>query len=210
MKEGKIQVLDSPIAQVALTTLRHRESNSIQFRSAMEQLSRCLAFLSGSWRQASEIAVPTPLETTKGLHYDHPLCLVPVLRAGLGLVSSFELFYPEAVIGHVGLARDEATLEAKTYLDRLPLHLDEHEVMVLDPMLATGHSAGAALDLVKAKGASRILFISALAAPEGIEYLQKAHPDVDLITGVIDRELNDSGYILPGLGDAGDRLFGTL
>ncbi len=151
----------------------------------------------------------SPLHAFDGALLARPVALIPILRAGLGLHEGMMLLVPGASTGHVGLYRDPATLLPVQYYSRLPAHLDAAEVLVLDPMLATGQSAAAAVALVKAAGATRLQFACVLACPPGIAELQRAHPDVPVVTAAIDPELNDVGYIVPGLGDAGDRYFGT-
>ena len=153
--------------------------------------------------------VSTPLESTRGAVIRHPIVLVPILRAGLGLVGGFVEVIPEARVGHIGLYRDEETLQPVDYYFKVPRNLGQALVLVLDPMLATGGSAVAAIKYLKDKGARWIRFISLVAAPQGVKLLKKAHPDVEIYTCALDRTLNDHGYILPGLGDAGDRMFGT-
>lgn len=155
------------------------------------------------------ISVQTPLESTKGSIVEHPIVLVPILRAGLGLVGGFVELFPEAKVGHIGLYRDETTLKPVDYYFKVPKDLKSALVLVLDPMLATGGSGAEAITFLKKKGARRIRFVSLLAAPEGIRVVRKRHPDVVIYTCSLDRELNAKGYILPGLGDAGDRIFGT-
>ncbi len=153
--------------------------------------------------------VRSPLETTAGAEVKHSIVLVPILRAGLGLVGGFVEVIPEARVGHIGLYRDEETLQPVDYYFKVPRHLAKALVLVLDPMLATGGSAVAAISYLKDKGARQIRFISLVAAPQGVKTLRKAHPDVEIYTCALDRTLNEHGYILPGLGDAGDRMFGT-
>ena len=160
--------------------------------------------------ELAEKVVQTPLEITHGHFLLRPITLVPVLRAGLGMVEAFSELIPSARIGHIGLYRDHATLIPVEYYCKLPSDVGESDVFVLDPMLATGGSAAAAVDFIKKRGAKRISFLCIIASPEGITTLHEKHPDVEIYCGAVDRELNSEGYILPGLGDAGDRFFGTL
>jgi uracil phosphoribosyltransferase len=155
------------------------------------------------------ISVSTPLEKTTGSIMEHPIALVPILRAGLGLVGGFVEVFPEAKVGHIGLYRDEATLRPIDYYFKVPKDLKQSLVLVLDPMLATGGSGAAAVTFLKKKGAHNIRFVSLVAAPEGVKTIHKIHPEVVIYSCSLDRELNSKGYILPGLGDAGDRIFGT-
>ena len=159
---------------------------------------------------AEPCEVETPLELTKGTRLAHQIVLVPILRAGLSLSDGFLDLIPEAVVAHLGLARNEKTLEPETYYQNVKVELTEAHVLVLDPMLATGGSAAEALRQLKAQGATRLKFVCLIAAPEGVERLEKEHPDVPIYTAAVDRGLNELGYICPGLGDAGDRSFGTV
>ena len=153
--------------------------------------------------------IETPLQKSAGHILGHPVVLVPILRAGLGMLDGMSRVLPEASVGHIGVYRDEETLRPTTYFCRLPSELSEAHVVLLDPMLATGFSATEAVSLLKKNGARQIQFVCLVACPPGIEQLQSAHPDVSIITAAIDPELNEFGYIVPGLGDAGDRYFGT-
>jgi len=157
-----------------------------------------------------EAPVKTPLTETTGKFIERQVALVPILRAGLGMVDALMSIIPAAKVGHVGLYRDHETLEPKEYYCKLPPDIDKRQVIVLDPMLATGGSAAAAIDFIKQRGAKRIKLMCIIAAPEGVEAIKSAHPDVEVFIGTIDEKLNEKGYIVPGLGDAGDRLFGTL
>ena len=158
----------------------------------------------------TQTEIETPLEKTKGSKLSSDVILVPVLRAGLGMVNGFLQIIPEAKVGHIGLQRDEETLKPVEYYYKVPKNLESAEVVILDPMLATGGSASEALKYLKKRGASKMAFACIVAAPEGIEKINSEHPDVKIFAAAIDRELNSKGYIVPGLGDAGDRTFGTL
>jgi uracil phosphoribosyltransferase len=159
--------------------------------------------------QVKKIEVHTPLEKTKGVEVDQQIVLVPILRAGLGIVGGFVEVMPNARVGHIGLFRDEETLKPVDYYFKVPRNLDQALVLLLDPMLATGGSAVAAISFLKERGASTIRLVNLVSAPEGVRRVRKAHPDVLMYSCALDRGLNSRGYILPGLGDAGDRMFGT-
>lgn len=204
-----LTVLDHPLAADRLTRLRDHRAGREEFSRLLEQLALVLAVEAGRRLRTMPVTVQTPLEPTTGDRLTMPLCLVPILRAGLGLLKGFQAVYPEAAVGHLGLSRDERTLQPTVYLEKMPPDLAGRVVMVLDPMLATGHSACAALDRLKQAGARDLMLICCLAAPEGVRTLRAAHPDVPLFIAALDRQLNERGFILPGLGDAGDRQFGT-
>lgn len=201
-------ILDNPLAQVSLSTMREESTDSTTFRRACHRLGATLAVTAAAYLPTSTRDVKTPQEITPG-HAWQPICLIPILRAGLGLLEPFHQLYPDANVGQIGLRRDEETLEAETYLEKMPTSLKGTTAVVLDPMLATGHSLVAALKIVETYHPDQILIACALAVPEGIEKLQSHYPEPQLIIGCLDRELNEKGYILPGLGDAGDRIFGT-
>lgn len=188
--------------------MRNANSDSACFRSACNRLGTVLAVETAHHIPAHSVKVQTPLESTKGTAYS-PICLIPILRAGLGLLEPFHHLYPNASVGQIGIRRNEETLEAETYLEKMPSSLEDTTAIVLDPMLATGHSLIAALEIIARHQPQKIVAVCALAAPEGIESIQNHFPEVQLIVGCRDRQLNDKGYILPGLGDAGDRIFGT-
>jgi len=189
--------------------MRDESTSPACFRNACHHLGAALAVTTASYLPTKECEVQTPLEVTAGYSWQ-PVCLVPILRAGLGLLSSFHELYPHASVGQIGIRRNEETLEAETYLEKMPNSLNGVTAVVLDPMLATGHSLIAALNIVKGYQPEKIIIACALAAPEGIQEVQHHCPEAQLIVGGLDRELNNKGYILPGLGDAGDRIFGTV
>lgn len=203
-------LIENPLISRDITYLRNFETKEYQFRLAVRRIAYILASEISKEFTTTEIEVETPLEKTKGYKLTKQIVLVPVLRAGLSLVNSFIEMIPQAKVGHIGLQRDEETLQPVDYYYKAPKHLDISTVIVLDPMLATGGSASAAVQFLKDKGAHEILMASLIASPEGVERLSSDHPDVKIFTAALDRELNDLGYILPGLGDAGDRTFGTL
>jgi len=179
------------------------------FRSVLRRASILMAYEVTSDLTMKNITVATPLEKTSGSAVAHPIVLVPILRAGLGLVGGFVEVIPDARVGHIGLYRNEETLQPVDYYFKVPRNLRKALVLILDPMLATGGSGVAAISYLKQKGARNIRFVSLVAAPEGVRALSKAHPDVKIFACALDRKLNSRGYILPGLGDAGDRIFGT-
>jgi len=203
-------LIDHPLIKKDITILRDVNADGEKFRAAISRISVILTVDLIKDVKLAEITVESPLEKTKGYKLANDIVVVPVLRAGLGMVNGFLQVLPDAKIGHIGLERDEETLTPKEYYFKTPGNLKEHLVIVVDPMLATGGSASAALSFLKKRGAIQPIFTCIVAAPEGIEKLKKEHPDVNIFAAALDRELNNKGYILPGLGDAGDRTFGTL
>jgi uracil phosphoribosyltransferase len=202
-------IIDHPLVKRDLTLLRDRKTPSYQFRAILRRTASLMAYEVSRDLQMKEIEVQTPLEKTKGVAVDQQIVLVPILRAGLGIVGGFVEVMPNARVGHIGLFRDEETLKPVDYYFKVPRNLDRALVLLLDPMLATGGSAVAAISYLKDRGASTIRLVTLVSAPEGVKRVQKAHPDVIMYSCALDRELNNRGYILPGLGDAGDRIFGT-
>jgi len=203
-------LIDHPLIKRDVTILRDINTDAETFRSALKRVSNVLAVEISKVFSINKITVQTPLEKTDGYKLQQEIILVPVLRAGLGMVSGFLQIIPEAKVGHIGLQRDEETLQPVEYYYKVPKNLDSAEVIVLDPMLATGGSATEALKYLRSRGAKKIAFACLVAAPVGIEKISFNHPEVKIFSAALDRELNDKGYILPGLGDAGDRTFGTL
>ncbi|PJA98519.1 MAG: uracil phosphoribosyltransferase [Ignavibacteriales bacterium CG_4_9_14_3_um_filter_30_11] len=199
-----------PVLKRDLTILRETTTLPERFRSAVKRISNVLAVEISKEFDLIEKEIDTPLEKTSGFFLDVDVVLVPVLRAGLGMVSGFLSVLPNAKVGHIGLQRDENTLEPIEYYYKTPKDLNKSKIILLDPMLATGGSSLAAISFLKKKGAKDIVFACLVAAPEGVKLLYKEHPEVKIFGAALDRELNDKGYILPGLGDAGDRTFGTL
>jgi uracil phosphoribosyltransferase len=202
-------LLDHPLVKRDLTLLRDKNTPSNQFRSILRRTASLMAYEVTRDLKLKSISVETPLEKTKGYIVVDPIILIPILRAGLGLVGGFVEVIPNARVGHIGLYRDEETLTPVDYYLKTPKNLKDALVLILDPMLATGGSAAAAISFIKNKGARRIRFVSLVAAPEGVKKVNKYHPDVKIYACSLDRQLNAKGYILPGLGDAGDRIFGT-
>ena len=207
---SKVVVVDHPLVQHKLTMMRQKDAGAKDFRELLSEISMFLAYEVTKDLPMKDTEVETPIcTTTSKVIAGRKLAIVPVLRAGLGMVDGFLTLVPAAKVGHIGLYRDPETLLPVEYYCKLPPDIDDREVVVLDPMLATGGSASAAIDFIKEHGAKHIKLMNLIAAPEGIEYVQKAHPDVDIYVAAIDEKLNEHGYIVPGLGDAGDRLFGT-
>jgi uracil phosphoribosyltransferase len=204
-----LTLIDHPLVKRDLCILRDRRTDSYLFRTVLRRVASIMALEVTRNLKLREHKVRTPLEVTKGHALVEDVIIVPVLRAGLGLVDGFLDFLPGAKVGHVGLYRDERTLEPVDYYSMFPTTLKKGLVFLLDPMLATGGSGAAAISFLKKKGAKRIRFVTLLAAPEGVRRITTTHPEVQIFTAVLDRQLNANGYILPGLGDAGDRMFGT-
>jgi uracil phosphoribosyltransferase len=204
-----VTVVDHPLAQHLLLALRDVTTSPALFRSLTKRLTTVLMMEATRDLPTEERSVQTPLEKTSGTALAQPIVAVPILRAGLGMLDAVVELFPEVRVGYLGLERDEATFQPSEYYAKLP-PLDDARTFVLDPMLATGGSAKAALDSVKGAGAGSVRMVSVVSAPEGVKVLEESHPDVDIFTSTVDRELNDAAYILPGLGDFGDRLFGTI
>jgi uracil phosphoribosyltransferase len=202
-------MIDHPLVKRDLTLLRNRKTPSYQFRAILRRTASLMAYEVTRDLRMKEIEIHTPLEKTKGVAVDQQIVLVPILRAGLGLVGGFVEVMPNARVGHIGLFRDEETLKPVDYYFKVPRRLNKALVLLLDPMLATGGSAVAAVTFLKKRGAITIRLVNLVSAPEGVRIVRKAHPDVIMYTCALDRGLNSRGYILPGLGDAGDRMFGT-
>jgi uracil phosphoribosyltransferase len=202
-------IIDHPLVKRDLTLLRNKKTPSNQFRAILRRTASLMAYEVSRGLVTKEVEVQTPLEKTTGVTVDQQIVLVPILRAGLGLVGGFVEVMPNARVGHIGLFRDEETLKPVDYYFKVPRNLDQALVLLIDPMLATGGSAAAAISYLKERGAQNIRLVSLVAAPEGVKKVRKVHPDVQIYTCALDRELNNRGYILPGLGDAGDRMFGT-
>ena len=206
-----VHTIDHPVIRAKLTELRDFACDHRQFRAVLEEVAMLMTYEITRTMPTRPRPVQTPLERTTGHALGRPVTLVPILRAGLGMTSGVMRVLRDVRVGHLGLQRDEETLEPVAYYEKLPPDVAESEVIVVDPMLATGGSATAAVDALKRRGvpAASVKYLCLVAAPEGIQHLHARHPDVPIYTAVIDRELNDKAYILPGLGDVGDRLFGT-
>src|SRR6478672_7573412 len=202
-------IIRHPLVQHKLTILRDQRTQTKHFKELVDEIAMLMAYEATSELSVEKREVQTPLEKTEGWHISgKKLTLVPILRAGLGMVEGILRLVPSARVGHIGLYRDHGTLQPDYYF-KVPGDTSERDFFLLDPMLATGGSAAAAVSSLKRAGATRIRFLCLVAAPDGVRRLAQAHPDVIVYTASLDRELNEHGYILPGLGDAGDRLFGT-
>jgi uracil phosphoribosyltransferase len=205
-----VHLIDHPLVQHKLTLMRSKEASTNSFRRLLNELSMLMAYEVTRDMPMQEIEIETPLEATTGKVIDgKKLVLVSILRAGNGILEGMLSVVPGARVGHIGLYRDPKTLTAVEYYFKMPGEMQDRDIIVVDPMLATGNSAIAAVERMKEMAPKSIKFVCLLACPEGIKALQTAHPDVPIYTAAIDRELNSHGYILPGLGDAGDRIFGT-
>ena len=205
-----LSIVKHPLVQHKMTLLRDRNTQTKMFKELVDEIAMFMAYEATADLTLEPVAVETPLETTSGWQVSgKKLTLVPILRAGLGMVEGILRLVPGARVGHIGLYRDHSTLEPVDYYFKVPGDAAERDFFVLDPMLATGGSAVSAVTSLKRAGAARIRFLCLVAAPQGVKRLAEAHPDVSIYCASLDRELNDQGYILPGLGDAGDRLFGT-
>ena len=206
----KVTVIEHPLARVKLARLRDERTSPREFRRNAQELAVLLAFAATSDIETAPEKIRTPLAETDGAKFVRPIVVVPILRAGLGMSEAILPFLDDATVGHVGMRRDETTHLPSSYYFNAPAQLAEADVLVVDPMLATGHSSADAITKLKQEGARRIRFICFLAAPEGIAHLAAQHPDVAIFTSAVDERLNERAYIVPGLGDAGDRYFGTL
>ncbi len=207
---GKVYVFDHPLIQHKTAIIRKTETSTKDFRQLVKEIAMLMGYEATRQLPLEEVDIETPIcKTTVKMLKGEDIAIVPILRAGLGMVDGMLELVPNAKVGHVGLYRDPDTHEPVEYYCKLPADIDKRQIFVVDPMLATGGSAVAAIDFVKARGGKDIIFMCLIAAPEGIEALQKAHPDVDIFIAAKDEKLNEHAYIVPGLGDAGDRIFGT-
>ena len=206
----KTVIMDHPLIQHKIGILRKKETGSKDFRELIREIAMYMCYEATRDLKLKDVEIETPIcRTTVKELSGKKLAVVPILRAGLGMVDGMLAMIPAAKVGHIGLYRDPKTLEPVEYYCKLPADSDEREVFVVDPMLATGGSSVAAIQMLKDKGVKNIRFMCIIAAPEGVERMKKTHPDVDLYIGALDDHLNEHGYIVPGLGDAGDRIFGT-
>ncbi|MDO4398157.1 MAG: uracil phosphoribosyltransferase [Oscillospiraceae bacterium] len=207
---GKILVMDHPLIQHKLSILREVSTGSKEFRALISEIANLICYEATRDLPLEEIEITTPICKTKAkVLSGKKLAVVPILRAGLGMVDGMLTLVPSAKVGHIGLYRDPETLKPVEYYCKLPADIGEREVFVVDPMLATGGSAIDAITQIKKRGPKHIKFLGIIAAPEGLKALSEAHPDVDIFVAALDEKLNEHGYIVPGLGDAGDRIFGT-
>jgi len=207
---AKVHVFDHPLIQHKLTYIRDKNTGTKEFRELVDEVATLMAFEATRDLPLNEVEIETPVATTKSnVISGKKLGIVPILRAGIGMVDGILKLIPAAKVGHIGLYRDPETLKPVEYYVKLPNDVEERDFIVVDPMLATGGSAVEAIHSLKKRGAKNIKFMCLIAAPEGVEVLKNAHPDVDIYIAALDEKLNYKGYIVPGLGDAGDRLFGT-
>ena len=207
---GKFQVISHPLIQHKLSILRREDTSTKDFRELVNEIAMLMGYEVSRDLPLEEVEIQTPItKTTQKQLSGKKLAIVPILRAGIGMVDGLLSLVPAAKVGHIGMYRDEETLEPVEYLVKLPEDIDQRQIFVVDPMLATGGSAILAVNSLKRRGAANIKFVCLVAAPEGVKKLQEAHPDIDIYTASLDEKLNEHGYIVPGLGDAGDRLFGT-
>ena len=206
-----VSYMTHPLIKHKITLLRKTTTGTNEFRKLIEEISMLMGYEALSDLPTADIEVETPIEkTVQPVINGKKLAVVPILRAGLGMVNGILALVPSAKIGHIGLYRDPETHLPHEYYCKLPESIEDRQIVIVDPMLATGGSAVAAVDFIKARGGKRIKFMSVIAAPEGVSTLMKAHPDIQLYVGSLDRCLNENAYICPGLGDAGDRIFGTM
>jgi len=207
---SKVHILDHPLIQHKLSIMRNKETGAKEFRELLEEISMLMVYEVTRDLPTEEVDVETPICVTKSkMLSGKKIGIVPILRAGLGMVDGVTRLIPAARIGHIGLYRDPVTLQPVEYYCKLPADSENRELIVLDPMLATGGSASAAITFIKQRNCKNIRLVNLIAAPEGIKRIQHDHPDVDIYVAACDEKLNEHGYIVPGLGDAGDRLFGT-
>nr|WP_263315072.1 uracil phosphoribosyltransferase [Mammaliicoccus sp. Marseille-Q6498] len=207
---GKVHVFDHPLIQHKLSYIRDQETGTKEFRELVDEVGMLMAYEVTRDLETKEVEIQTPVTKMNAQRLSgKKLAIIPILRAGLGMTEGVMKLVPAARVGHVGLYRDPETLEAVEYFVKLPQDIEEREIIVVDPMLATGASAIEAIQSLKNRGANKIRFMGLIAAPEGVKALQKAHEDVDIYIAALDEKLDDHAYITPGLGDAGDRLFGT-
>lgn len=204
-----LTVFDHPLIKHKLTIMRKKETGTKDFRQNLDEIGGLMVYEVTRDLPLNEIPIETPLCQTIGYEMAKDVLIVPILRAGLGVVNGIQNLIPTARIAHIGMYRDEETLEPHPYFEKYPSNMDEAAVIIVDPMLATGGSSVAAIDMVKKQGATSIKLVCLVGAPEGVKVVEEAHPDVDIYLASLDDHLNEKGYIVPGLGDAGDRIFGT-
>ncbi|MBX3061842.1 MAG: uracil phosphoribosyltransferase [Anaerolineae bacterium] len=206
---SNLHVSEHPLVKHKLTLLRDKKTDHVKFRQLVRELSLLLCYEATRDLRLTDTSVETPMGIARGSHVTHEIGLVPILRAGLGMVEGLWELIPSAEVWHIGLYRDEKTLQPVQYYNKLPPEVRVHLCLILDPMLATGGSAVAAADILKKWGAPLIKYVGLIGAPEGVKALSEAHPEIDIHLAAVDERLNEIGYIVPGLGDAGDRQFGT-
>lgn len=204
-----LKVLEHPLITHKLTQMRKVETKTKDFRENLDEIGGLMAYEITRNLPVKEVTIETPIQEMKTYELEKDIILVPILRAGLGMVDGISNLIPTVKVAHVGLYRDEETLQPHVYFEKYPPNIDDAVVMIVDPMLATGGSASAAIDMVKKQGAKDIRLVCLVGAPEGVKVIEDLHPDVDIYLAALDEKLNEKGYIVPGLGDAGDRIFGT-
>jgi uracil phosphoribosyltransferase len=205
-----VNILNHPLIEHKLTRLRDKDTSTRNFRLYLNEISGLMAYEISRDLPLETIKVHTPIGETNARQLQKEIIIIPILRAGLGMVDGILNLIPDARVGHIGIARNEGTLKPEPYYEKLPVGFENGTIMVVDPMLATGGSASAAIESLKDQGALSIKLVCIVGAPEGIRRIEKDHPDVDIFLAALDEKLNHNGYIVPGLGDAGDRLFGTI
>lgn len=207
---SKVVIMDHPLIQHKIGYIRRIDTGTRDFRATISEIATLICYEATRDLKLKDVEIETPIcKTTVKELKGRKLCIVPILRAGLGMVDGMLALIPAAKVGHIGLYRDPETLKPVEYYCKMPADVSEREIFVVDPMLATGGSSVAAIQMLKDRGCTRIHFMCIIAAPEGLKTMQEAHPDVDIYVGALDEKLNEHGYIVPGLGDAGDRIFGT-
>ena len=207
---GKIVIMDHPLVQHKIGIIRRKETGTKDFRDNISEIAMLMCYEATRDLELDDVEIETPICKTKAKALKgKKMAVIPILRAGLGMVDGILTMIPTAKVGHIGLQRNEETHEPEEYYCKLPEDIEEREVFVVDPMLATGGSSSAAIKMLKDKGCRKIHFLCIIAAPEGLERISKDHPDIDIYVGALDEKLNENKYVVPGLGDAGDRIFGT-
>lgn len=206
---GKLFVSEHPLIQNKMALLRNKDTNTKEFKELIGEVAMLLSYEATRDLALVDVDVETPIQTAHCKVLEEKLAIVPILRAGIGMTDGLLTLMPNAKVGHIGLFRDPETLKPVEYYCKLPVDVEERTVFLTDPMLATGGTAEAAIGFLKARGVKKIVFLCILAAPDGVKLVQETHPDVDIYAAAFDDALNDHGYIIPGLGDAGDRIFGT-
>lgn len=204
-----LKVLEHPLITHKLSQMRRKDTKTKDFRQNLDEIGGLMAYEITRNVPVKEVEIETPITTCKTYELEKDIILVPILRAGLGMVNGISNLIPTVKVAHVGMYRDEETLQPHTYFEKYPPNIDDAVVIIVDPMLATGGSANAAIDMVQKQGAKDIRLVCLVGAPEGVAAIEKAHPEVDIYLAALDEKLNEKGYIVPGLGDAGDRIFGT-
>lgn len=206
---GKVVVFNHPLMTHKLAIIRNEKTNTKDFRETVSEIANLMAYEATRDLPVKEVEVKTPIAVSKTTMIDGDIVIVPILRAGLGMVEGIQRLIPQSKVGYIGLARNEETLQPELYYAKFPTNIAEATVFVVDPMLATGGSCAKAIEIIKSKGAKNIIYMGIVGVDEGINKVRKQHPDVDIFLAAKDEKLNEKGYIVPGLGDCGDRLFGT-